>query len=229
VLDICQPLCNNDDRKLHLSSDLLMAQYSTAAERILELARQVGIIRVRDLAFYGLHPENLRRLCAQGLLVRTRRGLYTPADAAVTENRSLAEVAKREPSGVVCLLSALQFHGLTTQLPFEVWLAVDRALDRRTRRNKTDRLPLRLVRFSGPAFTFGIEAHRIEGVGVKVYSPAKTVADCFKFRYKIGLDVALEALRDCWKQRRATMDELYEAARVCRVAKVMRPYLESVV
>jgi predicted transcriptional regulator of viral defense system len=163
------------------------------------------------------------------LLVRTGRGLYIPADAAATENRSLAEAAKRVPGGVVCLLSALQFHGLTTQLPFEVWLAVDRAVDRRTRRPKTEQLPLRLVRFSGPAFNFGTEEQSVEGVRVKVYSPAKTVADCFKFRYKIGLDVALESLRDCWKQRRATMDELYQAARVCRVAKVMRPYLESVV
>jgi len=205
-----------------------MPQRSTAADRVLKLAYKAGILRVRDLAPHGLHPENLRRLCERGLLVRTGRGLYIPADAAATENRSLAEVAKRVPGGVVCLLSALQFHGLTTQLPFEVWLAVDRGVDRRTRRTKSEPLPVRLVRFSGPTFTFGIAQHVVEGVAVKVYSPAKTVADCFKFRYKIGVDVALEALRDCWKQRRATMDELYEAARVCRVAKVMRPYLESV-
>jgi predicted transcriptional regulator of viral defense system len=206
-----------------------MRERSTAADLVLTLARRVGILRVRDLASHGLHPENLRRLCDRGLLLRTGRGLYVPTDAAVTENRSLAEVAKRMPGGVACLLSALQFHGLTTQLPFEVWLAVDRAVDRRTRRSGPQRLPLRLVRFSGPAFTFGTENHVVEGVPVKVYNPAKTVADCFKFRYKIGLDVALEALRDCWQQRRATMDELYQAARVCRVANVMRPYLESVV
>jgi predicted transcriptional regulator of viral defense system len=202
-------------------------QPTTDADRVLELARRTGMLRVRDLAPHGLHPENLRRLCARGLLVRTGRGLYVPADASATEQRTLAEVCKRVPHGVVCLLSALQFHGLTTQLPFEVWLAVDRAVDRRTRRPGTDRLPLRLVRFSGPAFTHGREEHRVEGVPVKVYSPAKTVADCFKFRHKIGLDVALEALRDCWKQRTATMDELYQAARACRVANVLRPYLES--
>jgi predicted transcriptional regulator of viral defense system len=206
-----------------------MNAHSTAADRVLKLAKRVGILRVRDLAAHGLHPEILRRLCDRGLLLRTGRGLYVPADAAATESRSLAEVAKRVPGGVVCLLSALQFHGLTTQLPFEVWLAVDRAVDRRTRRPSSDRLPMRLLRFSGPAFSFGIEEHRVEGVPVKVYNPAKTVADCFKFRYKIGLDVALEALRDCWKQRRATMDELDEAAHVCRVATIMRPYLESVV
>ncbi len=200
-----------------------------AAERVLALARRTGLLRPRDLAAHGVHPENLRRLCDRGLLVRTGRGLYVPADVAPTENRTVAEVCKRVPHGVVCLLSALQFHGLTTQLPFEVWLAVDRAVDRRVRRPGTDPLPLRLVRFSGAAFTAGVEEHRVEGVPVKVYSPAKTVADCFKFRHQIGLDVALEALRDCWRQRRATMDELYRAARVCRVANVIRPYLESLV
>ncbi len=206
-----------------------MPERSTAADRVLKLAHQLGMLRVRDLASHALHPENLRRLCERGLLIRTGRGLYIPADTAATEHHTLVAVAKRLPGGVVCLLSALQFHGLTTQLPFEVWLAVNGAVDRRTRRPKTAPLPLRLVRFSGPAFTYGIEEHKVESVRVKVYSPAKTVADCFKFRNKIGLDVALEALRDCWKQRRATMDELDQAARVCRVANVMRPYLESVV
>jgi len=206
-----------------------MPERATAADRVLKLAHQLGMLRVRDLAAHALHPENLRRLCDRGLLVRTGRGLYMPAKVAPTEYHSLVSMTKRVPGGVVCLLSALQFHGLTTQLPFEVWLAVNGAVDRPTRRPKTESLPLRLVRFSGPAFTFGIEQHMAEGAWFKVYSVAKTVADCFKFRHKIGLDVALEALRDCWKQRRATMDELYEAARVCRVANVMRPYLESLV
>jgi predicted transcriptional regulator of viral defense system len=209
-----------------------MRKRAPAADRLLKLAHELGMLRVRDLARHGLHPENLRRLCDRGLLVRTSRGLYMPADTADTadtEHHTLAAMTRRVPGGVVCLLSALQVHGLTTQLPFEVWLAVDGAVDRRTRRFKTEPLPLRLVRFSGRAFTFGIEEVMVEGVRFRVYSPAKTVADCFKFRHKIGLDVALEALRDCWKQRRATMDELEQAAGVCRVAKVMRPYLESVV
>jgi predicted transcriptional regulator of viral defense system len=149
--------------------------------------------------------------------------LYIPADAPPTENRTLAEACKRVPRGVVCLLSALRFHELTTQLPFEVWLA----LDRRAWRPRVEGIPLRIVRFSGPALTTGIEEHQVEGVPVKVYSPAKTVADCFKYRYKIGLDVALEALRDCLRQRKATIDELWEAARVCRVTQVIRPYLEA--
>jgi predicted transcriptional regulator of viral defense system len=181
------------------------------------------MLRVRDLASHGIHPEYLRRLCRQGLLTRTARGLYVPSDASPTENRTLAEACKRVPHGVVCLLSALQFHGLTAQTPFEVWLAIDR----KARRPEEKQIPLRIVRFSGPALTVGVEEHRIEGVPVKVYSPAKTVADCFKYRNKIGLDVALEALRDCRKKRRATADELWEAAKVCRVTNVMRPYLES--
>ena len=125
---------------------------------------------------------------------------------------------------MVCLLSALQFHELTTQAPFEVWLAIGE----KARLPKVDYPPLRVVRFSGAALEDGIEEDRIEGVMVKVYAPAKTVADCFKYRNKIGLDVALEALRDCWAKRRATMDELWQAAKTCRVANVMRPYLESI-
>jgi predicted transcriptional regulator of viral defense system len=181
------------------------------------------MVRVRDLAAHRIHPEYLRRLCRQGLLTRTTRGLYVPADASPTENRTLAEASKRVPAAVVCLLSALRFHGLTTQLPFEVWLAIDR----RARRPRDAQLPLRIVRFSGPALTTGVQHHTIEGVSVKVYSPAKTVADCFKYRIKIGLDVALEALRDCRRQRRATPDDIWQAARICRVARVMRPYLEA--
>ncbi len=204
-----------------------MARRQKSHEQILRLVRRRGISRFRDLALSGVHPEDLRRLCAKGHLVRSGRGLYVAADAAPTENRTLAEACKRVPGGVVCLLSALRYHELTTQLPFEVWLAVDRRVNRHSRRPKEEYPPLRIVRFSGPAFTSDIEARRVEGARVKVYRPAKTVADCFKFRNKIGLDVALEALRDCWRQRRATMDELWQAARVCRVGNVMRPYLES--
>ena len=159
----------------------------------------------------------------RGLLERVGRGIYAAKESKVTENHSLAEVAKRVPHGVLCLLSALRFHQMTTQLPHEVWLAIGF----KARSPKPDGLVLRVVRFSGKALTSGIEEHIIEGVPVKIYNPAKTVADCFKYRNKIGLDVALEALRDCKKQRRATMDDLWRFAKVCRVANVMRPYLES--
>jgi predicted transcriptional regulator of viral defense system len=193
-------------------------------DRVLELARQAGVLRPRDLDAEGIPREYLRRLLAEGLLDHPGRGIYVAAGLKPTPNHSLAEACKRVPHGVVCLLSALQLHELTTQAPFEVWLAISE----KARLPKVDYPPLRVVRFSGPALEDGIKEQRIEGVLVKVYTPAKTVADCFKYRNKIGLDVALEALRDCWKQRRATMDELWQAAKTCRVGNVMRPYLESI-
>jgi predicted transcriptional regulator of viral defense system len=192
-------------------------------EQVLALVRRLGVLRSRDLAGAGIPRVYLRRLHAEGVLDNPERGLYVLADAEPGLHRSLAEACKRVPHGVICLLSALQFHGLTTEAPFEVWLAIAES----ARRPKVQYPPLRVVRFSGAAWTYGIEEHVIEGVAVPVYSPAKTVADCFKYRNKIGLDVALEALRDCWRQRKATMDELYQAAQVCRVGRVIRPYLES--
>ena len=193
-------------------------------DRVLELARQAGVLRPRDLDAEGIPREYLRRLLTEGLLEHPGRGIYVLATLEPTPNHSLAEACKRVPHGVVCLLSALQFHELTTQIPFEVWLAIGE----KARLPKVDYPALRVVRFSGPALEDGIREVRIEGVSVKVYGPAKTVADCFKYRNKIGLDVAMEALRDCWAKRRATMDELWQAAKMCRVANVMRPYLESI-
>ena len=143
-------------------------------------------------------------------------------DAPTTEYHSLAEVAKRLPNGTVCLLSALVFHGITTQVPGEVWVALARG----SRTPKLDR-KLRIVRFAGAALTEGRTVHRIESVPVMIYSPAKSVADCFKFRNKIGLDVALEALRECVRRRKATIAEIRHFAQICRVARVMQPYLES--
>ena len=192
-------------------------------DRVLDLVREIGVIRPRDLEAAGIPGSYLSRLARNGELDRVGRGLYTLADAAPSEHRSLAEVAKRVPRGVVCLLSALRFYELTTQTPFEVWLAIGQK-DRTPRPNGAR---LRIVRFSGEARNSGIEAHIIEGVQVHVYGPAKTVADCFKFRNKIGIDVAVEALRDCLGQRRCTTDELFEYARVCRVSRVMRPYMEA--
>lgn len=193
------------------------------SEQILEAARRAGILRPRDLARRGIPPVYLRRLHRRGLLVQSGRGLYTLPHSDLTANHSLAEACKRVPRGVVCLLSALRFHGLTTQAPFEVWLAIDQ----KARAPKIKSPSLRLVRMSGEALQAGIEEHQIEGVAVRVYSAAKTVADCFKFRNKIGLDRALEALRDYRRTRRAGLDELWRFARICRVARVMRPYLEA--
>jgi predicted transcriptional regulator of viral defense system len=196
---------------------------STQADRVLALARRKGVLRPRDLAAHGIPREYLVRLHRQGLLERPSRGLYRVAEAEPTEHQSLVEVCKRVPHGVVCLLSALRFHRLTTQAPFEVWLAI--AL--KAWRPRLTYPPLRLVHFPAAALTGGVEDHTIGGVKVRVTDPAHTVADCFKYRNKIGLDVALEALRDCYRQKRATPDELFRAAQSRRMANVMRPYLES--
>ena len=196
---------------------------TTKRAQILKMFRKTRVLRARDFSNAGIAREYLSRLIADGVLARPARGLYVMADDAPTEQRSLVEAARRVPSGVVCLLSALQFHGLTSQAPFEVWLAIDR----KSRLPQSEAPPMRIVRFSGTALTWGVEEHRIEGVCVRVYSPEKTVADCFKYRHKVGLDVALEALRDCLKQRKASRDELWSAAKVCRRTNVIRPYLEA--
>ena len=196
---------------------------ASKSKQVLDLARKAGILRPRDLATQDIPRIYLKRLEERGLLVKETRGIYTLPDAKVTENHSLAEASKRVPRGVICLLSSLQFHKLTTQAPSEVWLA----LDRKARAPRDGGQPLRIVRMSGKALTEGVEEHRIEGVAVKVYQPAKTVADCFKYRNKIGLDVALESLRDYRKKHRSGMDELWRLAKICHVERVMRPYLEA--
>lgn len=198
---------------------------SPISEQIIELAGRLGVLRPRDLDAYSIPRVYLRRLTEKGLLEKVGRGLYSLPNAEVGELHSLAEASKRVPRGVICLLSALRFHGLTTQNPFQVWIAID--VDARA--PKPNGVPLRIVRFSGLALNSCIESHDVEGVQVRVYSAAKTVADCFKFRNKIGLDVAIEALRDCWQQRKATMDEIWAAAKVCRVTTVIRPYMESLI
>lgn len=194
------------------------------ASRLIELVRRRGVLRAADLKEDSIPRIYLTRLVADGVLERPSRGLYVLAGANVTENHSLAEACRRVPHGVVCLLSALQFHGLTTQLPFEVWLAIDR----KSRLPKVDYPPLRFVRFSGDDLTRGVVAQIVEGVTVKVTDPARTVVDCFAYRKKIGIDVALEALRDCLRMKKASADDLYRSAQTRRMTNVMRPYLESI-
>lgn len=197
-------------------------------DQALALARQQGVLRARDLAEHGIARTYLRRLQERGLLVPAGRGLYLPTDAEITEHQTLIEVARRVPHGVICLLSALRFHDFTTQEPHEVWLAIES----HARTPKLDYPRLRVVRMSGAAWREGVEAHALPvgeaQVTVRVTNPAKTVADCWKFRNKIGLDVALEALREGWRERRFTVDELWHYARINRVANVLRPYLEMV-
>jgi len=197
---------------------------SSHAALALALAAKHGLLRPRDLAGTTIPRATLSRLVEGGLLTKLSRGLYALPNHPVSENHQLAEVAARCPQGVYCLLSALRFHHLTTQNPHELWLAVPN----KARSPRMDYPPLRIVRFSGSALTEGVEAHTVDGILVRVYSIAKTVADCFKYRNKIGLDVALEALRECRRDRRASSDELWLYAKICRVANVMRPYLESI-
>jgi predicted transcriptional regulator of viral defense system len=195
------------------------------AKQILTLLNEAGVLRSRDVEAHGIHREYLRRLEHQGLLIRSGRGIYTLPETDFTEHHSLVEASQRVPHGVVCLLSALRFHKITTQAPFEVWLAIHG----KARPPSEALLPLHIVYMSGNAFESGIGTHQLEGTSVQIYNLPKTVADCFKYRNKIGLDVALEALRESWRDRRCTMDELWHHAKICRVSNVMRPYLESLV
>jgi len=195
---------------------------SGSDRRLQELGKE-GVFRSQDAERRGISRTALRRLYDRGIVEKVGRGLYRLPTAKATEYQTLVEAAKRVPQGVVCLVSALRFHGLTTQNPFEVWLA----LDRKAWLPQVDFSPLRFVRFSGPALTEGIERHVLQGVEVRIYSPAKTVADCFKYRNKIGLEVAVEALRNCTERRLCSLDDLWYFAKICRVAAVVRPYLES--
>ena len=197
----------------------------TERERLLRLARRRGGLNTRDMAGAGIHRQVLSRLVREGALERVARAQYRLPDALVTEHHGLAVAAAAVPNGIVCLLSALAFHGVGTQMPFQVWMAIDG----RARRPVLSNPPLRVVRFTGQALTAGIETHRVERQAVRVYCVAKTVADCFKYRHKIGLEVALEALREAWRARRFTMDDMDRYARACRVERVMRPYLEALV
>ncbi len=189
-----------------------------------ELALTQGIVRARSLAELGVSGATLQQILRKGELVRIGRGLYASPDRTVTELDHLAQVAIRHPRVVFCLLTALRVHGLTTQSPSEVWVAISP----KARVPKYDFPPLRIVRMSDPGEC--ITQVAVDGVvHIPVTSIAKTIADCFKFRNKIGLDVALEALRDAWNQNRVTMDELWQSAEICRMTNVMRPYLESLV
>ena len=191
--------------------------------KAVRILREAGVARTRDLEQRGVSRTQLRRLCERGLVERVGRGLYTLPGAVLTERHSLAEACRRVPGGVVCLLSALRFHDLTTQNPAEVWMAIGQ----KAWRPRAGNLALRLVHLSGAAFRDGIETHDVGGVTVHVFSAAKTVADCFKFRNKIGIDVAVEALRDFTRRYRGGANELARFARICRVSRVMQPYLDA--
>ena len=195
----------------------------TQEEQVLALASSASLLRARDVAALSLPTIILSRLVKDGRLRRVGRGVYARPDRPLSEHISLAEVALRVPRGVICLLSALHIHGLGTQAPHQIWLAIPQ----NSPTPRFERPSLRPVRMSGPALTKGIQSMRIDGLDVPVFNAAKTIADCFKYRNKIGIDVALEALRDGWEQRKVSMDELSYYANIDRVSNVMRPYMES--
>ena len=208
--------------------------FHTSPQKLaLELSQQRGIVRARDFEAAGVGAEQLRRLNVSGALVRMSRGLYIAADAEVTAHHALALAARRVPGGVICLLSALRVHNLGTQNPFEVWLAVGI----KAHKPRLDYPPLRVVRFSVLALEIGIEVRTIEGAAVRLTNPARTVVDCFRYRHKIGLEVALEALREALRPQSApngaplpalcSRDEIWNFAKQLRAARVMRPYLEA--
>jgi hypothetical protein len=217
--------CNNSSEEVNKFRGFIAVASISKMKAALQLVRERGTVRPRDLAARNIPADYLYRLNRLGLVDRVSRGLYAWPEAQITEHHSLAEAARQISRGVVCLLSALRFHRLTTQSPHEVWMAIPP----KAWMPKIEYPKLRFLRFSGEAFTGMVQEREVEGVVVRVYSIAKTVADCFKYRNKVGVEVALEALRDCWRGKRATMDELWEAARVCRMTNVMRPYLEAIV
>jgi predicted transcriptional regulator of viral defense system len=192
----------------------------SARERALARAKKRPLMAGRESA---VHSQNLTRLVREGALERVARGTYRAADRPVSEHHAFAIVGTIAPHSVICLLSALTFHGVGTQLPFEVWVAIERA----SRPPVLSNPPVRVVRMGSVSFKAGIEVHTVDGRKVRIYSVAKTIADLFKFRKRIGVDVAIEALRDAWQRRLVTFDEIDRYARICRVDRVMRPYVEA--
>lgn len=192
-------------------------------KQILRMFQRSGFVRPRELKRAGVPRWALYEMVREGAIQRQGRGIYTLPDAPITENHSYAEAIKRAPRSIICLVSALRYHGLTMQNPAEVWVAIPRG----EWQPKSDGLRLRIVQFSGKALTVGIERRHVEGVKIAVTNVARTIVDCFKFRNKIGTDLAVEALRDGWSKKRFTMKELWQYASVFRMSRVMMPYLET--
>lgn len=193
--------------------------------RLLQLLKEKGFVRPRDLTGLGIHRESLHRMVEIGMLERVARGVYRLKSLPVTEYHSLALVGKKIDGAVICLLSALAFHEISTQLPSAVWIGL--ASGRTS--PKMDYPMLEVTYMTEESLLFGTTVHKLEDVEVRISGPAKTVADCFKYRNKVGLDVALEALKEYWTQRKGSVEDLLEAAEVCRVSQVLRPYMEAVI
>jgi predicted transcriptional regulator of viral defense system len=191
----------------------------------MKLIERHGIMRLSDLKRLGINPATLARLVDEGLLRRPSRGLYERVGADIDIAHSLAEVATRVPKGVICLVSALTFHEITLQLPRSVWVAIGS----KNRKPAIDYPPIRVVRLGEKALTLGVKTYTIDSVPVRIFDPAKSIVDCFRFRNTVGLDVAMEALRMGWRSRKAAPDDIARYAQALRIWSVVRPYLESVV
>jgi len=196
----------------------------THIQRVLDLAHRKGMVRPSDLQEIGVSRIVLSRLMGNGQLQKVGRGLYRLPDYEPTENESLATIATKVPQAIFCLFTALQFHELTTQLPRQVWIAMPRG----SHVPKIDYPPIKMIQFSGIAYSEGIEIYERDQVKLRIYGVAKTIADCFKHRNKIGIDVALEALKVARSRNKANANDLWHYAKICRVANVMRPYLEAI-
>lgn len=183
-----------------------------------------GLLRAVDLEVQGVPRHRLTGMLRRGEIQRVSRGIYRRHDAPLSELETIAAVSKRIPGAIICLLTALHVHGIGTQAPRDIWIA----LDRKARKPQVPGLPVRVVRFSGPMLSYAIGTREVLGVSVRITSPARTVVDCFRYRNKVGLDVALEALRDAIRSRKATMDEIVRVADVCRIQTVISPYLEAI-
>jgi len=202
-----------------------VATTNTQRTQALELLSARSMMRLKDFAAHGIGPETLARLVRDGVVVRPARGLYQLATGPGDARHALAEAAALVPKGVVCLVSALQFHEMTLQMPSSVWMAIERT----AWRPRIDYPPIRFVRFMGSALTEGIERHRIEGIEVAITNPARTIIDCFRYRAKVGIDVAMEGLREGLRQRKATSDQLWRYATKARIWSTMKPYVEAMV
>ena len=197
---------------------------TTQRHLAVNLIERRGIMRLSDLKDHGVNPATLARLVDEGVLIRPSLGLYEVANANVGISHSLAEVAVRAPKCTVCLISALQFHEITLQVPRSVWVAIGS----RDRKPAIDYPPTRVVRFGPKAQALGVEIHDVDRVPVKIFNPAKSIVDCFRFRSSVGLAVALEALRMGWRSSKAAPSEIEKYAKVLRIWSIVRPYLESV-
>lgn len=204
-----------------------LEEIKTIRQKVIEFMKDKSLVRPKDLVEEGLPRDYLYQMMQDGDVIKVDRGLYrlVDNDINITQWHSFVEVQKRVPKGVICLLSALVFHRFTTQNPHQIWLSIDH----KARQSKFDYPPVRFIRMSGASMNEFIENHRYEGAVLRIYSAAKTVADCFKFRNQVGLDVAIEALKEGWQSRKFSMDELMSCARVCRVSKVIQPYAETIV